>query len=242
MAIPENATKLPDNAAYTNRFEVKSGSSGRVYVISQSKSGRWWGCSCPGWKRHKRCKHLTACGLPGNHEKFEVDVPKKTAGPRPPGSKGFLDGYKTYDPASGGHGTPDSWKGAFRARMGLDEAKALLGLADLDPARARAAYRERVAGNFTAVVAELRAAQDAIDLNAPEEELLRQVEEVNNRKVKARAYASWLQEQRLGLEKEMQALDARLLGKLNGEAPAPSDEEDRLREALAVIEEAAARA
>lgn len=63
---------LPDNAAYTNRFEIHSETSNAIYVIAQSKSGRWWSCSCFGWIRHKHCKHLSALGLPGNHKPYEA--------------------------------------------------------------------------------------------------------------------------------------------------------------------------
>lgn len=37
--------------------------------------------------------------------------------------KGFLDGYKTYDPKVEGYGSPHDWKGSFRERMGIDEAR-----------------------------------------------------------------------------------------------------------------------
>lgn len=67
--------RLPDNAQYTNRFQIKSESSDRLYTIAQSKSGLWWACSCPGWIRHKSCKHLTAMGLPGHHHPFEATLP-----------------------------------------------------------------------------------------------------------------------------------------------------------------------
>jgi len=45
--------------------------------------------------------------------------------------KGFLDGYKTYDPIKDGYGTREQWKYKFRDRMGLDEANQILG--DDDP-------------------------------------------------------------------------------------------------------------
>jgi hypothetical protein len=67
--------RMPDNAQYTNRFQIKSESSDRLYTIAQSKSGLWWSCSCPGWIRHKSCKHLTAMGLPGHHRPFEATLP-----------------------------------------------------------------------------------------------------------------------------------------------------------------------
>lgn len=64
--------RLPDNKQWTNRFEVRSESSNRVYTIAQNKTGRWWACSCPGWIRYKRCKHLTCLTLPGHHQPFEL--------------------------------------------------------------------------------------------------------------------------------------------------------------------------
>ena len=51
---------LPDNKTHRFRFEIKSESSNRLYIIAQHKSNLTWGCSCPGWIRHRSCKHLTA--------------------------------------------------------------------------------------------------------------------------------------------------------------------------------------
>ena len=63
---------LPDNRQWTNRFELSSETSDRVYVIAQHKTGRHWGCSCPGWRRHRRCKHLATVGLPSLEKPHEV--------------------------------------------------------------------------------------------------------------------------------------------------------------------------
>lgn len=41
--------------------------------------------------------------------------------------KGFLDGYKMYDPMATGYGSPADWHAAFNATMGLDEAQTVLG-------------------------------------------------------------------------------------------------------------------
>lgn len=54
-----DATLLPDNQQWQNRFEIKSASSSRLYTVAQRKTDHTWGCSCPGWKRHRNCKHLT---------------------------------------------------------------------------------------------------------------------------------------------------------------------------------------
>ncbi len=55
-----NCDLLPDNAQWTNRFEIRSESSSRLYTVAQRKSDRTWGCSCPGWRTRRTCKHLTA--------------------------------------------------------------------------------------------------------------------------------------------------------------------------------------
>jgi hypothetical protein len=50
---------LPDSAQWHNRFQIKSSTSSREYVIAQRNTDDTWGCSCPGWRNHRRCKHLT---------------------------------------------------------------------------------------------------------------------------------------------------------------------------------------
>jgi hypothetical protein len=67
---------LPDNSQWTNRFYIKSESSGRLYTIAQNKSRRYWGCSCPGWISRRKCKHLTAMGLPGHEQPYEAQIAK----------------------------------------------------------------------------------------------------------------------------------------------------------------------
>lgn len=72
LAIIRGHGTLPENAQWTNRFEIHSESSDRVYVIAQNKDKRHWGCSCPGWRIHRRCKHLDSVGLPGNEKPHEL--------------------------------------------------------------------------------------------------------------------------------------------------------------------------
>lgn len=45
---------------WINRFEIKSGSSNRLYTIAQKAADGTWGCSCPAWRTRRTCKHLTA--------------------------------------------------------------------------------------------------------------------------------------------------------------------------------------
>lgn len=49
---------LPDNALWTNRLQIRSETSSRLYIVAQSISSGTFGCSCMGWKRHRNCKHL----------------------------------------------------------------------------------------------------------------------------------------------------------------------------------------
>jgi hypothetical protein len=77
--VPAGSKVLPDNAAYTNRFEVKSETSDSIYVIAQSKKGRWWSCGCHGFLRWGHCKHLKAVGLPCGRVPFEARLAPKAA-------------------------------------------------------------------------------------------------------------------------------------------------------------------
>jgi len=65
---------LPDNAQWKNRFEIKSSSSNRVYIVSQNIANGHMGCSCPGWRIHRNCKHLTALGLPGYEQPVTLNI------------------------------------------------------------------------------------------------------------------------------------------------------------------------
>jgi len=68
---------LPDNDQWQNRFEVKSETSNRVYIVSQHKIKKHWACSCPGWRRHRKCKHLRAIGVPSHEVPYEARISKK---------------------------------------------------------------------------------------------------------------------------------------------------------------------
>lgn len=62
---PAGAVALPDDGRWESRFEIRSESSDRIYVIAREKRSQKWACSCPGYLRHRKCKHLTTgCGLP----------------------------------------------------------------------------------------------------------------------------------------------------------------------------------
>lgn len=70
----ENSLRLPDNDQWQLRFHVESESSNRLYVIAQNKKKRYWACSCPGWKRHRTCKHLIALRIPCNETPYEINI------------------------------------------------------------------------------------------------------------------------------------------------------------------------
>ena len=47
--------------------------------------------------------------------------------------KGFMDGYKTYDPAVEGHGNARDWSSSFYTRMGQEEAEEIIAAQDDTP-------------------------------------------------------------------------------------------------------------
>jgi len=65
---------LSDNDQWQNRFEIHSESSDRIYIIAQNKRKKHWACSCPAWRVHRKCKHLSAVGVPNYEKPFEVIV------------------------------------------------------------------------------------------------------------------------------------------------------------------------
>ncbi len=67
---------LPDNAQWENRFQIRSETSSRVYIVSQHKKKRHWGCSCPSYRVRRYCKHLRTIGLPCLEVPHEVSLPK----------------------------------------------------------------------------------------------------------------------------------------------------------------------
>lgn len=68
------SVQLPSNDQWQNRFTITSATSNRLYIIAQHIKKRHWACSCPGWKAHRRCKHLDAMNLPGQEKPFEVNI------------------------------------------------------------------------------------------------------------------------------------------------------------------------
>jgi hypothetical protein len=70
--LPPDAERLPDNDQWENRFEIRSSSSNRKYIIAQHKALRHWGCSCPGWRTHRNCTHLKNLALPCHQQPFEA--------------------------------------------------------------------------------------------------------------------------------------------------------------------------
>ncbi len=92
---------------WADRIEIKSSSSSRVYVVAKNVITGAWGCSCPGWKSHRTCKHLKSMGLaPVVHE-----ITHPAAKGEGVQSENFTDAaYEHYDvSANGGFGTPDEW-------------------------------------------------------------------------------------------------------------------------------------
>lgn len=65
---------LPDNKLWKNRFEIRSESSNRIYIIAQNIEKGYMGCSCPGWRRYRTCKHLSTMGLPGHEQPVNLNL------------------------------------------------------------------------------------------------------------------------------------------------------------------------
>ena len=101
---------LPDTEQWINRIQIKSESSNRVYVVSQSKKGRYFACSCPAWKTRRNCKHLEKMGLPGNQTPFELSVAQS--------KKNDFMNYEQYD---GPKGNPQEWAKALNNVVGPKE-------------------------------------------------------------------------------------------------------------------------
>lgn len=73
LRIPADVV-LPDKGQYQFRFEVRSETSNSIYTIAQHKTGKWWACSCFGWRRHRSCKHLRALNIPGHNTPYEPKI------------------------------------------------------------------------------------------------------------------------------------------------------------------------
>lgn len=58
LAREVGARALPDDQRYKNKLEIRSESSTRLYVVSWDTATTQWACSCPGWLRFRRCKHI----------------------------------------------------------------------------------------------------------------------------------------------------------------------------------------
>lgn len=75
---PEGSVALPDNTLWTNRFEIRSESSNRIYVVAMNKETGKWGCSCPGYCSKRKCKHLLdGCGLSVDEIHGSVKISEK---------------------------------------------------------------------------------------------------------------------------------------------------------------------
>ena len=66
--------RLPNSELWENRFEVLSQSSGKTYIVAQHREKRHFACSCPAWTTRRKCKHLTAHGLPSGEVPCEVEI------------------------------------------------------------------------------------------------------------------------------------------------------------------------
>ncbi len=195
---------MPTSNQWINRTEIRSETSNRIYVVSQHATRRYWGCSCPGWRSHRKCKHLEQLGLPGGEVPYEVE--KEHAR-----KNGFLEGYKTYDP-SDGHGSRSEWQQMFARKMGLDEARQSLGLpADAGWDQIREAFHLAATESMARLASDYEAAVRAFDGTGPLEEKATRVKAARFR---MEAYAAYLEEQRRKLEAEVERINGELLSQI----------------------------
>ena len=76
IRVPQSMS-LPDKGVWRYRFNIPSETTDRLYKVAQHKEKKYWGCSCPGWKKHRHCKHLRNIGLPGDEKPYEVNFIKE---------------------------------------------------------------------------------------------------------------------------------------------------------------------
>jgi hypothetical protein len=64
IRMPLGSKRLADNDQWKNRFEIRSATSTRIYIVAQNKQSGKFGCSCPGYLSNRKCKHLLeGCNL-----------------------------------------------------------------------------------------------------------------------------------------------------------------------------------
>jgi hypothetical protein len=193
---------------WVNRIEIKSETSNRVYVVAQHPEKRHWACSCPGWRRHRHCKHLERLGLPSGEEPFEVEEDHGV-------KKGFLDGYKTYDDHAG-HGNSSEWQKAFAERMGLDEARQALGLPpDAGWEAVCGALRLAATESMARLVGDYERAAAAFDAAGAAGA---DAEAVRAAKFRLEAYLAYLEEQQQRLKAEAGRITGDLLARVRASA------------------------
>lgn len=194
---------------WTNKVEIKSETSDRVYVVSQHAVKRHWACSCPAWRTKRHCKHLTQLGLPGGERPFEVTKRHAKEHHFALPAKGFLDGYKKYDAEAEGPGDRTEWQAAFAQRLGLDEARQRLGLgADAGWDEVCKSLHLAATESLAKVVGDYERAIAAFDGDDAG------VTRVQTARFRLEAYLAYLAEQREKLEAESGRLTALLLEKI----------------------------
>jgi serine protease inhibitor len=65
---------LENKGKWIHRFEIKSESSDRKYILAFHADKHFFGCSCQGWLRYRKCKHLAALNLPFFEQPCDINV------------------------------------------------------------------------------------------------------------------------------------------------------------------------
>lgn len=117
LRVPSDA-RLPDNDQWENRFEIRSATSDRVYVVAQHRTKRHGRARVRRGARGARASTWSRCDCPPTSD------PTRCCLGRTAVKRAFLDGYRT---STSPRGSAATWRAALAARMGLDEAREVLG-------------------------------------------------------------------------------------------------------------------
>jgi hypothetical protein len=175
-------TGLAKPSQWANQIEIRSETSSRIYVVAQKMdNGRptgTWGCSCPGWKAYRTCKHLKSMGLRSCADRIQPAAKGAGTGD----NRSFTDAaYQHYDVRTAGYGSSGEWfrlaEEMARGRRqytppprrqmpGLAADMRLLGLAEMpadarDLARAMRRQARLVHPDFTTTEHSTQAERDA---------------------------------------------------------------------------------
>jgi hypothetical protein len=85
---------------WDSQLKIKSETSDRLYTVSRNDLTGLWGCSCPGWRTTRHCKHLQTMGLPTVEPIKRATASRRSSVGRTDGNS-FADTGEHYDTSTG---------------------------------------------------------------------------------------------------------------------------------------------